>query len=273
MTAERERPAAGKPSGGVPRAGTASAGAPHMDAAGVRGEGGLFVAVLEDLAAVADPAIAAQLQRFFRTGPGEYGEGDRFMGVRVPLVRALARRYAGMSLADCRILLQSEWHEARLLALLVLVRLYHRGAAGTRAAIYELYLQNTDGINSWDLVDVSAEHIVGRHIHGNDTAVLGRLAVSPKLWERRIAILATFHFIRRGEFGETLRIADLLLGDDHDLIHKATGWMLREVGKRNRAILESFLEERYRRMPRTMLRYAIEKLDQARRLQYLHGTV
>jgi 3-methyladenine DNA glycosylase AlkD len=227
--------------------------------------------VLRDLAAVADPAIAAQLQRFFRTGPGEYGEGDRFMGVRVPLVRALARRYHALSPAECGTLLQSEWHEARLLALLVLVRLYDRGDAGTRAAIHELYLHSTDGINSWDLVDISAEHIVGRHLRGGDTAVLTRLAASPKLWERRIAILATFHFIRRGEFDETLRIADLLLGDDHALIHNATGWMLREVGKRNRAFLESFLTERYQRMPRTMLRYAIEKLEPARRLQYLHG--
>jgi 3-methyladenine DNA glycosylase AlkD len=229
--------------------------------------------VLGDLAAVADPAIAAQLQRFFRTGPGEYGEGDRFMGVRVPVVRALARRYHALSPAECGALLQAEWHEARLLALLVLVGLYDRGDAGARAAIYELYLHSTDGINSWDLVDISAEHIVGRHLRGGDTAVLTRLAASPKLWERRIAILATFHFIRRGEFDETLRIADLLLGDDHALIHKATGWMLREVGKRNRAVLESFLTERYRRMPRTMLRYAIEKLEPARRLQYLHGAV
>jgi 3-methyladenine DNA glycosylase AlkD len=260
------------------RAGDGSTGAKPGDAPVGRSEADDAVTdavqseVLEELRNVADPAVAEQLQRFFRTGPGQYGAGDRFLGVRVPLVRALARRYAALSPAECEALLQSEWHEARLLALLVLVRAYDRGSARVRTAIFDLYLRNTHRINSWDLVDISAEPIVGRHLRGGDTAVLTRLAQSTVLWERRIAMLATFHFTRNGEFDETLRIADLLLSDDHDLVHKAVGWMLREVGKRNRAVLDTFLAERYRHMPRTMLRYSIEKLEPARRLQYLHGT-
>jgi 3-methyladenine DNA glycosylase AlkD len=229
----------------------------------------LLQEVREELAALANPDIARHLQLFFRTGPGGYGAGDRFLGVRVPLTRALARRYHALPLDDCQRLLQSEWHEARLLALLILVAAYDRGSEAQRSAIHELYLASTKHINNWDLVDASAEHIVGRHVRTGDRSILTRLARSPVVWERRIAVLATFHFIKAGEFDETLRIARLLREDDHDLIHKAVGWMLREVGKRDRPALERFLSAHAASMPRTMLRHAIEKLDPESRATWL----
>lgn len=232
-------------------------------------DGALLQEVRSELAALADAAVARQLQLFFRTGPGEYGEGDRFLGVRVPLTRALARRYRDLRLDDCRRLLDSPWHEERLLALLILVAQYARGDAAARDEILGLYLGSTHRINSWDLVDVSAEHIVGAHLRTGDRSLLTALARSASVWERRIAVLATFHFIKAGEPDETLRLAELLLDDPHDLIHKAAGWMLREVGKRDRDRLERFLHAHAARMPRTMLRYAIEKLDPATRAAWL----
>jgi 3-methyladenine DNA glycosylase AlkD len=229
----------------------------------------LLQEVREELAALANPDIACHLQLFFRTGPGGYGAGDRFLGVRVPLTRALARRYHALPLDDCQRLLQSEWHEARLLALLILVAAYGRGSRPQRNAIYDLYLASTQHINNWDLVDASAEHIVGRHVRTGDRSILTRLARSPVVWERRIAVLATFHFIKAGEFDWTLRLARPLLDDDHDLIHKAVGWMLREVGKRDRPALEHFLSSHAHSMPRTMLRHAIEKLEPENRATWL----
>lgn len=222
---------------------------------------------------LADPARVPILQRFFRTGPGEYGEGDRFLGLRVPELRKLCRELRGTPVGAAVTLLRSPYHEARLLALLLLVEAYRTGDARERGHIFEQYLANTARINSWDLVDASAPQIVGAHLADRDRSVLTRLAGSTLLWERRIAIIATFHFIRRGEFEDTLRIAELLRADEHDLIHKAVGWMLREVGKRDRACAEQFLMRHYRRMPRTMLRYAIEKFEPERRRAYLDGTV
>jgi 3-methyladenine DNA glycosylase AlkD len=218
---------------------------------------------------LADPGRAAALQRFFRTGPGEYGAGDRFLGLTVPAVRQLARDYDGLTLREAAALLQSRWHEERLLALVILVRQYARSGPVARDAIYRLYLRNTSRINSWDLVDISAEHIVGAHLRDRDRGVLRQLARSRVLWRRRIAIMATFHFIRRGEFDDTLDIARLLLSDPHDLVHKAVGWMLREIGKRDRAVEERFLRQHARRMPRTMLRYAIERFPEKTRRSYL----
>jgi 3-methyladenine DNA glycosylase AlkD len=238
---------------------------PHVTATAHAG----VAAVIADLRELADPGVAAQLQRFFRTGPGEYGAGDRFLGVRVPLLRALARRHRTLAPDGCAELLRSPWHEARLLALLILVGAYQRATAAERGRIFDLYLASTAHINSWDLVDTSAEHIVGRHLRGGDTALLHRLAASASVWERRIAIVATFHFIKAGELAETFRIAQLLLGDDHHLIHKATGWMLREAGKRDASALERFLARHHAVMPRTMLRYAIERLEPAQRIRYL----
>lgn len=213
------------------------------------------------------------LQRFFKTGPGEYGEGDRFLGIRVPLVRKLSREIRAMPVAELVTLLRSSYHEARLLALLGMVEQYRRGNDDVRDRLYQIYLRNTRFVNNWDLVDSSAEHIAGAHLSGRDRTILKKLAASDWLWDRRISIMATFHFIRRGDYGSTLEIADALLHDDHDLIHKAVGWMLREIGNRNRAELDRFLEPRYTRMPRTMLRYAIEKHAPAARQQYLRGEV
>lgn len=225
------------------------------------------------LHALASPEHAATLQRYFKTGKGQYADGDRFIGVRVPAIRSLVRELTMLPLGDVKKLLTSKIHEERLLALLVMVRQYQRGGEGLRQRLFEMYLANTRHINNWDLVDTSAEHIIGAHIADGDRSVLERLARSESLWERRMAALATFHFIRKGDFGDTLRIAEMLLDDDEDLIHKGVGWMLREVGQRDRAREERFLRVHYRRMPRTMLRYAIEKFPEELRMGYLRGEV
>ncbi len=220
-----------------------------------------------------DESDAVILQRFFKTGPGEYGEGDRFLGVRVPATRSVARRYGDLPMADTLTLLRSPIHEERLLALIILTQKYRKGTPGEQSEIYREYLNNTRYINNWDLVDASAEHIVGAHLTDRPRRPLHALARSDCLWERRIAIISTFRFIRNGEFDETLKIAEMLVADAEDLIHKAIGWMLREVGKRDRSAEESFLKRYYQRMPRTMLRYAIEKFPEDLRQQYLNGTV
>jgi 3-methyladenine DNA glycosylase AlkD len=229
--------------------------------------------VLARLQQLGDAEDARFLQGYFRTGPGEYGEGDRFLGIRVPVLRTLVREHRGMPLEQVAELLRSPWHEARLLAVLLLADAYGRGDAQAREAVYRLYLDSTRWINNWDLVDSSAPHVVGAHLEGRDRGVLEELARSESLWERRIAILATQHFIRRGDFGTTLRIAELLVHDGHDLIHKALGWMLREVANRDRATAEAFLRRHLAGMPRTMLRYAIEKFPPDLRQRYLRGDV
>jgi 3-methyladenine DNA glycosylase AlkD len=216
---------------------------------------------------------AAFLQRFFKTGPGEYGEGDVFLGVRVPEVRKLVKQYPDVGLKEARQLITSPKHEERLLALLILVRDFSRGDERSQKRIYAFYLAKTRYINNWDLVDSSAEHIVGVFLMEKEKAPLYELAKSDSLWERRIAIMATFHFIKQMAFSETLKISDMLLLDDHDLIHKAVGWMLREIGKRDMRTEEKFLKGRYGSMPRTMLRYAIEKFPEPKRQAYLKGTI
>jgi 3-methyladenine DNA glycosylase AlkD len=229
--------------------------------------------VLARLRQLADDEAAKGLQRFFKTGPGQYGEGDIFLGIKVPPLRQLARHYQALSLAETGKLLASPFHEARLLALLLLVRGFTRGDEEARKAIYRLYLAKTAHVNNWDLVDCSAAPIVGGYLADRSRKPLHVLARSVSLWERRIAIVATLHFIRRGDFTDTLKVAGLLLADTEDLLHKAVGWMLREVGKRDTATLEGFLAGHYRQMPRTMLRYAIERLPEPRRRQYLHAEV
>ena len=226
-----------------------------------------------ELYALADPADAIHLQRFFKTAPGEYGAGDKFLGLRVPALRRLVRDYRQLNDADALQMLASSWHEERLLALMLLVDGYDRGDESRRERIHRAYLEHTRYINNWDLVDASAEHIVGPHLEAREIALLQRLAKSDDIWERRIAIISTFHFIRRNEFAPTLKIARLLLEDSHDLIHKAVGWMLREVGKRDREVEDAFLRKHYRKMPRTMLRYAIERHPETLRKRYLAGTV
>jgi 3-methyladenine DNA glycosylase AlkD len=230
-------------------------------------------AIRRKLHAHARPETVTILQRFFKTGPGEYGEGDRFIGVKVPGVRAVCRDCRGASLAEIRTLLRSPVHEERLLALLMLIDAFSAGDEAARRRIYDFYLAHTAFINNWDLVDASAAQIVGAWLHDRSTAPLTKLARSSSLWERRIAIIATFDFIRRDEFDETLRISDMLLHDEHDLIHKAVGWLLREVGKRDGAVERGFLRTRYNTMPRTMLRYAIERFPAAERTRYLTGQV
>ena len=226
-----------------------------------------------ELAALADPQLALNQQRFFKTGPGEYGEGDLFRGIRVPVLRKLSKTYQAITIPEAEKLLHSPYHENRLLALLILVRIYAKGDAGKKETVYQLYLRNTAFVNNWDLVDSSAHYIVGPHLMGKRKEVLYELAQSSLLWERRIAILATFHFIKCGEFEETLKIARMLLNDKHDLIHKAVGWMLREVGKRDLEVEEAFLRPVYQQMPRTMLRYAIERFEKEKRQRYLKGQI
>lgn len=243
----------------------------------VAAEGGCWntaVEVQAELLRQANPARVPELMRFFKTGPGEYAEGDRFRGLKVPQVRAVVKRGDHLSLAEIGRLVVSPWHEDRLAGLLIAVRRFQRTKEGTeRRAIFVFYLAAAKAgrINNWDLVDVTAEHIVGGWLRDRPerARVLDRLGRSRLLWERRIAVLATFHFIRCREFGDTLRLAAALRDDAHDLMHKAVGWMLREVGKRDRAALDQFLGEHAARMPRTMLRYAIEKHSAAERARWL----
>ena len=223
------------------------------------------------LHALADPVIAAHAQRYFKTGKGEYGEGDRFLGIRVPALRVQVGQCGVVALEEIQKLLKSAFHEERLLALLLLVHRFGKGDAAEQTAIYRLYLDHTQHINNWDLVDSSAHKIVGRYLESRDRKILYRLARSASLWERRIAIIATFHFIGNNQFGDTLKLAEMLLNDEADLIHKAVGWALREIGKRDIVAEQTFLQAHYRDMPRTMLRYAIEKFPEPLRKKYLEG--
>ena len=227
--------------------------------------------IIGQLKTLGNRTAAEHAQRFFKTGPGQYGEGDIFLGIKVPVLHRLAKEHQAIALNEAVELLQSPLHEVRLLALFIMVLQYKRG--GNEAAIYRAYLANTHRINNWDLVDSSAEDIAGAHLFERDRRPLYRLANSKSLWERRIAIIATLHFIRRNQFDDTLAIADLLLNDKEDLMHKAVGWMLREIGKRALKVEENFLLPRYKQMPRTMLRYAIERFPEPKRLAYLKGTL
>ncbi len=226
-------------------------------------------ALQKQFRALANPADARFLQRFFKTGSGEYGEGDRFLGIRVPITRQFTREYQGPVIPAARLLLRSPYHEERLLALLLLVRAYDRAASDGQSEIYRFYLANTRYVNNWDMVDSSAPRIVGSHLLKRNRRVLNKLGGSGNVWERRIAVLATQTFIHSGEFKPTLELAERLLHDPHGLMHKAIGWMLREVGDRDRSILEGFLVRHAATMPRSMLRYAIEKLPLRLRRRYM----
>jgi 3-methyladenine DNA glycosylase AlkD len=230
-------------------------------------------AIRDRLQQLANSKDAEIQQRFFKTGKGEYGEGDVFIGVRVPLIRKLAREFRHAPLKAVQQLLRSKIHEQRLLALIMLIDHFQRADADGQQAIYDYYLDHTRYINNWDLVDVSAEKIVGAYLSQRNRQRLYELARSDNLWERRIAIMSSFHFIKQGDVDDTLKLAALLLNDDADLIHKAVGWMLREVGKRNGTAQAQFLQQHYHDMPRTMLRYAIEKLPPATRKKYLAGRI
>ncbi|RJP36076.1 MAG: DNA alkylation repair protein [Desulfobacteraceae bacterium] len=221
----------------------------------------------------ANPKVASQLQRFFKTGPGQYGEGDVFLGIRVPDLRRLTRAFGDVPMPVLPLLLASPFHEERMLALLLMIRGFESGDERARKRIYRFYLSNTRHINNWDLVDASAPQIVGAYLHDREKTPLYELARSSMLWERRISMVAAFHDIRRHHFDDALAISALLLADKEDLIHKAAGWMLREIGKREVSVLERFLIRHYRDMPRTMLRYAIEKFPEEKRMAYLKGKV
>jgi 3-methyladenine DNA glycosylase AlkD len=225
--------------------------------------------LLQQMRKQASPQRAVVLRRFFKTGPGEYGEGDRFLGLTVPQVRALTRAFRGIPLGEIEILLESPWHEARLAAVILLGTAYATADPAARMQVYDLYLRRSDRINNWDLVDASAPQVVGVHLVDRSRAPLRRLARSASVWERRIAIIATLTFIRRGELDDTLQLALLLSDDEHDLIHKAVGWMLREVGKRDEPALLAFLDRHAAAMPRTTLRYAIERLPSAHAKRYM----
>ena len=227
-------------------------------------------AILHSLRQHIDAEKAIVLPRFFKTGRGEYGEGDKFLGITVPHIRLVARQYGHAPLEVVNRLLDSEWHECRMCALLILVMQYKKATEEDKQAIFNLYLSRTERINNWDLVDLSAPGIVGEHLYPcTDRSILYRLAESPLLWNRRIAMVSTLTFIRRGDFNDTFALADKLVTSRHDLMQKAVGWMLREMGKRDIALLRIFLDKHAATMPRTMLRYAIEKMDSAERHDWM----
>lgn len=222
---------------------------------------------------LASKETAEILQRFFKTGPGEYGEGDRFIGIKIPSLRILARDGQDAPLKVVAALLRSKVHEERTLALMILVRRFNKATEAARKELYEFYVEHIRFINNWDLVDGSAPYIVGPYLLERDRTPLYHWARSTSLWERRIAMLSTFYFIRQNDFADALKISELLLRDEHDLIHKAIGWMLREIGKRDLATEEAFLKKHYQRMPRTALRYAIERFPETTRKRYLLGKI
>lgn len=232
-------------------------------------------ALKNELTIMANPAKAKILAGFFKTGKGEYGEGDTFLGITVPQSREVAIKYKHLPLPDVKRLLQSKIHEERLIALMILAHNYTKGYVREKKEIFDFYLANTKYINNWDLVDLSADKIVGAYLLDKPRVILYKLAKSQNIWDRRIAIIATYRFIKdRKEYKDTFAIAQILLPDKHDLIHKAVGWMLREVGKHiGQEIEESFLRKHYRQMPRTMLRYAIEHFPLSQRIKYLQGRV
>ncbi|MBF0224005.1 MAG: DNA alkylation repair protein [Desulfobacterales bacterium] len=226
-----------------------------------------------ELIELGDSSRAEHAQRFFKTGEGEYGEGDKFLGIKVPILRQQVKKYKNIRLDEILVLLKSEFHEVRLFSLFMLVEKFAKGTPEDKTKIYELYLSNTKYINNWDLVDSSASYIVGAYLSDKDKKPLYKLAKSKNLWERRISIIATFYMIKQNEFYDALEISKILKNDKEDLIHKAVGWMLREIGKRNISVEKVFLEKYYKELPRTMLRYAIEKFPENERKMYLQGTI
>lgn len=220
-----------------------------------------------------NPEQEKNLLRFFKTGPGEYGEGDRFLGLKVPQVRQVAKKCSDTSVDEIVKLLHSPFHEVRLLSLFLMIRKFEKGDTIQKVNIYNLYLQNTSYINNWDLVDLSAGNIVGAWLFDKEKLKLNELATSDDLWKRRISIMATFYFIKNEKFDKTLELALILLKDKEDLIHKAVGWMLRETGKRDFDTEFQFLKVHYNQMPRTMLRYAIERFPEDMRQLFLKGKI
>ncbi len=223
------------------------------------------------LFALADAGKAQTAARYFMSGPGQYGEGDQFLGIRVPVIREIARQFNTLTLEDCAALLQSPYNEVRLLALDILTRRFAKGRAEVQTTVYDCVMQHRDRINNWNLVDGVGPYITGPYLLKRDRAVIRELAKSPVLWDRRLAVLSTFAFIRAGDFDDALKLYAQLLTDPHDLMHKACGWMLRELGKRDEVRLLAFLRTHYTALPRTTLRYAIEKFTASQRSAFLQG--
>ncbi len=228
----------------------------------------------EEIRELADEEIAKHSLRFFKTDKGEYGYGDIFLGVRAPEIRLIAKKHIDISIADMKNLIKSKYHEERFLGLIILVNKYSKTKDNeTRNKLYNTYISSFKYINNWDLVDVTCSHVIGKHLRDKDRSILYTWAKSEDLWTKRIAIVSTHYFIRKNELQDTFKIAEILLNDEHDLIHKAVGWMLRESGKRDLEKEEIFLKKHYNTMPRTMLRYAIEKFPEPKRQKYLRGTI
>ena len=229
--------------------------------------------IIADLKQLADPEIAKHSVQFFKAFEGGYGEGDQFLGIRVPEQRKVARKYRNLPLSEVSKLLENSYHEIRLTAIFILVDKYQKGDETARNKAAELLLQKLEAINNWDLVDSSCPYILGPYLEDKDRSLLYSLADSQNIWKRRISIMSCFHFIKNGDFKDALNICKILLNDHHNLVHKATGWMLREIGNRDRDVEEEFLAKYYKKMPRTMLRYAIEKFEDPIRQQYLLGQI
>lgn len=230
--------------------------------------------IVKELERVSRPSKSKVFQRFFKTGKGEYGQGDIFAGITVPEIRDICKRYyKEMSLSDTAFFIQHKIHEYRLFGLLTLTYMWKKANEERKKDIYSLYVDNLRYVNNWDLVDLSAPNIMGEYLRERDRSFLYELVRSNNLWKQRIAIISTFAFIRAMDFEDTLKISQLLLHHEHDLIHKAVGWMLREVGKRDQSVEEKFLQGHYKKMPRTMLRYAIERFEEGKRQRYLKGLV
>lgn len=227
----------------------------------------------KEIKSVSNPEKAKFLQRFFKTGKGEYAEGDVFLGIVVPVQRQIAKKYTELSFDDLEKLITSKYHEERLIALLILVERFKKASEDQKDKIIKFYLKNRKGINNWDLVDLSAPKILGEYLLNKDRKILFRFAKSTDLWEKRIAVLSTFTFIKNRDLNDALKIYEILVDDKHDLIHKAVGWMLRELGKIDLNAEEEFLKKHYKTMPRTMLRYAIEKFPEKKRKAYLKGMI
>ncbi len=225
--------------------------------------------LIKDLKKLGNKEKAKILSRFFKTGKGDYGEGDIFLGITVPEQRKIAIKYKNIDLKDAEYLMLDKIHEFRLTAILILVQKFQSGNNAEKKEIIDFYLKNNSKINNWDLVDLSADKILGAHLIDKDRSILYKLAESKNVWKRRIAIISTFHLIKNNKFEDTMKISKLLLGDRHDLIQKAVGWMLREVGKKDRKMLLDFLDKHYKEVPRTMLRYSIEKFNDKERMHYL----
>ena len=228
----------------------------------------------EEIRALADKERAVNSKKFFKTGKGEYGYGDIFLGVRTPQIRSIAKKNISISTTEMKTLIKSKYHEERLLGLIILANKYSKDKdEKVRNQLYKIYVSSFKYVNNWDLVDVTCPHVIGKHLMDKERSILYSWARSEDLWTKRIAIVSTHWFIRKNDLDDTFKIAEILLNDEHDLIHKAVGWMLREAGKRDLEKEEIFLKKHYKNMPRTMLRYSIEKFPEPKRQKYLKGTI